>query len=323
MNSSGVRARGGTRIVLAALAGIALCGCSSLGQTDAHVVQAPTVLKVGDDTLPCGRWLATGHPSAIVLAVHGLNDYHNAFEGFGRHMAAQGVAVYAYDQRGFGAAPGRGTWPGADTLSDDLRQAVLRLRRIYPDTPMFLLGDSMGAAVAVVTLRRWPRLPVEGLVLSSPALVDKAHLGRVRTTALAVVASLFPWMTVSRPDGVTVTRDEALAERLGHDPLVLHETRLEVLHGLVELMDQAAGEASRLELPLLVLFGMRDEVIPLEGIRHTLDSLRAPVTTRFYEDGYHLLLREKQAAVWNDILSWLRELSPPAVMARVRAEAQQ
>src|SRR5216683_1843458 len=62
-------------------------------------------------TLPLRRWLPEGRPRAVVLALHGFNDYSNAFAGAGAGWAKNGIATYAYDQRGFGAAPGRGRWP--------------------------------------------------------------------------------------------------------------------------------------------------------------------------------------------------------------------
>src|SRR5712671_3973249 len=65
-------------------------------------------------TLPLRRWLPEGRPRAVVLALHGFNDYSNAFAGAGAGWAKNGIATYAYDQRGFGAAPGRGGAPRPD-----------------------------------------------------------------------------------------------------------------------------------------------------------------------------------------------------------------
>ena len=69
--------------------------------------------------LPLRRWLPEGKPRAVVLALHGFNDYSNAFADAGPVFAAHGIALYAYDQRGFGAAPAPGRWPGSRRLVDD------------------------------------------------------------------------------------------------------------------------------------------------------------------------------------------------------------
>ena len=67
--------------------------------------------------LPFRAWLPQGaaerEPAAVVLALHGFNDSRDAWELPGPAFAAAGVAVFAPDQRGFGATAARGLWPGA------------------------------------------------------------------------------------------------------------------------------------------------------------------------------------------------------------------
>src|SRR5262245_31862701 len=73
--------------------------------------------------LPLRKWLPRANGKAelkaVILALHGFNDYANAFDGPGEIWANQGIATYAYDQRGFGAAPERGFWPGRAALAAD------------------------------------------------------------------------------------------------------------------------------------------------------------------------------------------------------------
>src|SRR5690242_20184088 len=65
-------------------------------------------------------WAAEGEPWAVVVAVHGMNDYGNAFHIAGPRWAAQGITTYAYDQRGFGRSPMRGIWAGEELMVEDL-----------------------------------------------------------------------------------------------------------------------------------------------------------------------------------------------------------
>ena len=69
--------------------------------------------------LPLRKWLPDGAVKAVILALHGFNDYSDAFEGPGEVWANRGIATYAFDQRGFGAAPGHGLWAGAEQLAGD------------------------------------------------------------------------------------------------------------------------------------------------------------------------------------------------------------
>ena len=77
---------------------------------------------IADDgaTLPLKSWLPDGKPKAVILALHGFNDYSNAFKDSGEEWAKHGIATFAYDQRGFGAAPWHGLWAGAARLAGAL-----------------------------------------------------------------------------------------------------------------------------------------------------------------------------------------------------------
>ena len=102
---------------------------------------------------------------------------------------------------------------------------------------------------------------------------------------------------------------------LGRDPLVIKQTRVDSVYGLVDLMDAALAAAPRVDDRALVLYGERDELVPAEAVQRLL--ARLPVDSRdrrrvaLYSDGYHMLLRDLQAeAVWNDVAAVDRGLPP-------------
>src|SRR5690606_20698043 len=75
-------------------------------------IEADAFLVQDGARLPMLRWLPQGEPWAVVVALHGMNDHKASFHLAGPHWAERGIATYAYDQRGFGGAPGRGVWAG-------------------------------------------------------------------------------------------------------------------------------------------------------------------------------------------------------------------
>src|SRR5262249_22717296 len=123
--------------------------------------------------LPLRKWLPQGETKAVILALHGFNDYSKAFDAPAQLWAKQGIATYAYDQRGFGGAPGRQLWPGTATLASDAVTASGVLRRLHPNRPVYLLGESMGGAVAALAASGATgvrRADVDGVILSAPAV---------------------------------------------------------------------------------------------------------------------------------------------------------
>jgi len=81
-------------------------------------------------------WRADGpyadDPWAVIIGLHGMDDYSNAFHMAGPWWAKQGITTYAFDQRGFGRSPGRGVWAGEDLMVDDLRAACAVARQRHP-----------------------------------------------------------------------------------------------------------------------------------------------------------------------------------------------
>ena len=74
--------------------------------------------------LGLSHWdVANGEPWAVVVGLHGMDDYAGAFHLAAPYWASQGVATYAYDQRGFGRGAERGVWGGEGLMVEDLRTA--------------------------------------------------------------------------------------------------------------------------------------------------------------------------------------------------------
>ncbi len=281
-----------------------------------------TVLLTGDGlALPYESWLPEGEngakPKAVILALHGFNDYSNAFVEAGEFWASQGIATYAYDQRGFGAAPHTGSWPGEEAIIDDLATAISSLRARHLDVPLFLLGESMGGAVILTAAARDMLPPIEGAILAAPAVWGRETMPWYQRWALWLGAHTVPWAEVSgRGLRIQASDNIEMLRGLGRDPLVIKETRIGAVYGLVNLMDAALVAAPEIELQALVLYGARDEVVPKAPILRFWHDLPEDQRDRqrlvVYENGWHLLLRDLEAeVVLSDIASWVVNPNAP------------
>jgi acylglycerol lipase len=258
--------------------------------------------------LPRRAWLPDGPPRAVVLAVHGFNDYSNAFTDFGEFAAEHGIAVHAYDQRGFGANPAAGLWPGTRALIEDLELERARIAALHPDRPVYILGESMGAAVVIAAVTSGAALDAEGFILTAPAVWGGDQLNPLYRVTLWVVSRLAPGLKLTgRSLGVMASDNIDALQALSADPLFIKETRVDAIAGLVQLMDTAYAAAAAFPGPLLVLVGEHDEIVPPDAQTAMIERLQAsPCLQVVYPDGWHLLLRDLQRrVVWEDILAWI------------------
>ena len=304
--------------LLATLIVPVLLSCTPITRSAGSDISAPTLngdhfLTPDGARLPLKSWLPKiGHARAVIIALHGFNDYSNFFAEPGTYLADRGIASYAYDQRGFGAAPVRGFWPGTATLTRDLQTINGLIRQRHPGMPVYLLGESMGGAVVMVAIATdRASLNVNGVILSAPAVWGRATMPWYQTTALWISAHTVPGITLTGQGLKIIPSDNTeMLRALGRDPLVIKETRIDTLYGLTGLMDAALAASPMLDLPSLILYGEHDEIIPREPTDRMLATLprgdKGQHKVVFYKNGYHMLLRDLQAEkVWSDIAEWI------------------
>ncbi|OFX07700.1 MAG: hypothetical protein A2516_05995 [Alphaproteobacteria bacterium RIFOXYD12_FULL_60_8] len=267
-------------------------------------------------TLPVRKWMPTAWPKGVVIALHGFNDYSNAFKESGAYLASKGLVVFAIDQRGFGRAPHRGLWAGHEVMAHDLTDLAKVLRGKYMGLPLYLLGESMGGAVVMVAVTGNDPPPHDGVILAAPAGWGRDTMPWYQDVALALSTHTVPWVTVTGRGLKRVPSDNIeMLRALGRDPLVIKETRIDAVHGLVDLMDAAQAATPKLKSRALVLYGIKDEIIPTDPVlkmANLLPFAGRGQTLAFYPKGYHMLLRDLQAKkVLDDIAAWAVDPNKP------------
>lgn len=317
--------------VLAALAVLPLAACAPamLRRTEAvaprlSLVAAANPHFAGDVFvtadgwhLPLRRWLPRGSMRTVILALHGFNDYSHAFAMPAAAWAERGIATYAYDQRGFGAAPGRGYWWGIRALAADAAAASRILRRRHPGVPLYLLGESMGGAVAAVAVTGGagrPVVDIDGVILAAPAVWGRATMGLLPRLMLWAAVRVTPGLKLTgRQLHILPSDNIAMLRALARDPLIIKETRVDAIWGLVNLMDEALAAAPHLRGRLLVLYGHHDEIIPPAAMRRFVGRLADPqARLAYYRRGYHMLLRDREAPfVIADVAGWVHMPATP------------
>jgi alpha-beta hydrolase superfamily lysophospholipase len=277
-------------------------------------LEAEVIVTSGGSELGLRHWDAA-NPRAIIVALHGMNDYSRAFAIPAPRWAELGISVYAYDQRGFGRSPNVGRWPGSEAMRRDLSDVIAALRARHSDLPLIVLGESMGGAVVMSALERGPTPIADAFILVSPAVWGWGALPFAHRAALWLTAHIAPgWTMTGRRLRIMPSDNIEMLRENGRDPLFLKDTRADSVYGLVDLMDEAyeAGpalsDAAQTGAPILIVYGGRDEIIPNDATEEVLASVNEAIEVKYYAEGYHMILRDLEAAPrWDDVANWLME----------------
>lgn len=276
------------------------------------------VFVTADGTqLPLKTWKPQDQAiDSIIIALHGFNDYSHFFHQPGRYFSQHNTLSYAYDQRGFGNSPNRGLWAGVDTYISDLEYFVHLIKDKHPSKPIYLLGESMGGAIVISTVAQ-SSLPIEGIILSAPAVWTRETMPWYQNALLWTLSHTVPWMNLSGGNlGIKPSDNIEMLRALGKDPLIIKTTRVETIYGLVNLMDNAFAMAANISANTLLLYGEKDQLIPMKPTQQFLNTMISSKNNHaviaFYKNGYHMLLRDLQASVfWDDIKAWISTSKAP------------
>jgi alpha-beta hydrolase superfamily lysophospholipase len=283
-----------------------------LGTQNAEpAIVADALLMRDGDRLPLQSW-GPDHPKAVIVALHGMGDYSNAFAMPAEDWAKQGIVTLAYDQRGFGRSDHPGLWAGSDLMRRDFADAVDAARARYPGVPVYALGESMGGAVVLSSLASADAPRVDGVILVAPAVWARSDMPASYRAALWLAAHTFPGWHVSGRGVVQIWPSDniPMLHAYARDPLVQKETRADAVWGLANLMDEARHAPEHLAgpPPILFLYGKNDQVIPAPPTESVIAALGTKAEVHRYEHGYHMLLRDLDGPpIWQDVVTWIKK----------------
>jgi acylglycerol lipase len=254
--------------------------------------------------VPYRLWPAQS-PRALFLCLHGAFDFCGSFDEIGPEFSRQGFAALAIDQRGFGQTASRGRWSGKTRMTQDVIDAAEFLRLRYGrELPLFILGESMGAALAVHAAAR--DAAIAGLVLVAPGAVTGSWQRLFGAYLMRILNKMLPnsAIRIERLSAWDFTPGAGL--RLMFDPLVLRSARPSMLIGLFKLALGAVDAARSVRVPVMTLVGGRDDLLRLACVAHLYAELAGDKQWRLFRTGPHLLLHWKhRERVLTRIFRWL------------------
>jgi len=271
--------------------------------------QAGEGFFTGHDGLALFRrwWRPADAARAVLVNVHGLGDHSGLYPTLTDYFPARGVALHAPDLRGNGHSPGpRGHVDRWSQYRDDLHAFVQVVAAEEPGLPLFLLGNSLGGLIVLDYAIHHPER-LRGVIAAAPPL---GRLGVPPPLMLLGRVASRIWPRLSLQTGMDLSglaRDPEVVRTVLADPLFHRLGSARLSTEVTAALARVRAGAPEFPLPLLVLHGGADRMVPPEGSRVFVARVGRPDhTLREYPGGYHCLFADlDRDVVLADLGRWM------------------
>jgi alpha-beta hydrolase superfamily lysophospholipase len=236
---------------------------------DLQAEDLPTYASPDELALAYRLYEPQGEADHVLIFLHDTLLHGGWYAKLGRDLAAQGVAVYLPDRRGWGRSEGDRSHLSEEksALIDDITALIAVAQSRYPQREIFLGGHGRGAALAMsyVAAKR----PVAGLILVSPYISEDQP--NLRPDAWQTFGSAHPIEALLARSGLDNWRawhyrwPEPMIQA---DPLL--ETRFSIAWMEQMTPDDVAATYQAITLPLLCVQGSED---PLFDVDRTAEHM--------------------------------------------------
>ncbi|MHA1146007.1 MAG: lysophospholipase [Candidatus Helarchaeota archaeon] len=206
-------------------------------------------------------WLPD-NPKAVVQVVHGWAEHSGRYMNVVNELVPRGYAVYANDHRGHGKSEGiRSHVDSFDQYVEDEKIFNELIRKKHPNLPIFMLGHSMGSAIAIYFVAKHEDL-IKGLILSGCGTAVGGGKGAFVRAIGKLLAIISPRGRIDAGLGTEfISRDPEVVKAYEEDPLIFSDTTFKAGMELLKAFKNAKHIVGNFKIPLLYQKGSADQAV--------------------------------------------------------------
>jgi len=281
----------------------------------AKAAEGPVSVETGRVNGPGGvellwrEWKGTpGRVKTVILFTHGLGEHCGRYDAFGTYFASRGIPVLGFDLRGHGQSGGpRGHVDRFGDYVADLMFFRGVVGERYPEAKVVLLGHSMGGLIALAAAETYGQ-DFACVVASAPFLGIAVKVPAIKVILGKVLSSLLPRFSMTNEiDPSLLSRNPEVGRRYVADPNVGNRVTARWFVTTVGAMEETMSGAGKIGIPVYILHGTADGLVPENASREFAGRLTTPLKDYTAMEGfYHELFQEdERGKVFDLIWAWL------------------
>ncbi len=248
---------------------------------------------------------------ANILAIHGLGGHCIWFDNVARILNKSGINFFSFDLPGFGQSK----FPLGEIESYKTWIAITRtilenfLLDFHIKSPVFILGHSMGALIAILLSKA---VKANGWILSVPGFEGHKDTFPLKSFVFPVLCkSLFrPKELIAMPFGPELlSKNKETQMKVKQDPLRVINVSAEMFKHVYFLSHAARNLAKSFEQPVFMLMAENDKVCSNSVMEEFFNDIKTSnKKKKIYKDSFHdLFIEDILPEIGNDIYSWIKE----------------
>jgi alpha-beta hydrolase superfamily lysophospholipase len=256
---------------------------------------------------------------AVLINLHGLGDHSGLYPNLAAHFPPREIALYAYDMRGNGRSPGQRAFVrNWLEFLEDLDAFLIQIRQWEPNLPLFLLGNSLGGLIVLDYAMQRPA-ELRGVIAAAPPL-GRLGVSPILMALGRAMSRIVPRFSLRVGMDLTgLARDPAVVEAVLADPYFHRRGTARLSTEVTAAISRVQAGASSLSLPVLILHGSADRMVPPDGSREFIAKVCYPDRELMeYPGTYHGLFVDLNAHdVLDDLERWIEAHLPAKPGSRV------
>jgi alpha-beta hydrolase superfamily lysophospholipase len=256
------------------------------------------------------KWLTDVQTKAVVVLVHGLGEHIGRYNHVAKFLNQNQISVYGFDHRGHGKSSGKRGHIGSNQFfMSDIDHMIAEAKKENPEIPIFIYGHSLGGnMVLYYALSKKPA--IKGVIATSPGLGTGEPVPPAKLLAAKILKTLVPAMTMDNGlDVNNLSHNPQVIKDYQEDPLVHPMISAKLATLMFSNGDWIIENASKFNLPLLLLQGEKDHIVSLEKTKLFAEKVPASlITFKIFPGLYHEMHNEyEQDQVLSYILEWINQ----------------
>lgn len=272
-------------------------------------------LDLAGETISARLWGDPHTAATLFILIPGLGAACSWMEPLASRLRQRGAAAISFDMAGFGKREKDNPRTYTRWISET-QELIRRLSYLYPSAKLYLLGNSMGALIALCAAAEMAaaRNCIDGLILLAPGFEGCPRTFSLRYKIVTLVKGLLDLnRSIVLPyDIYSVSDDPAALQYLYEDcggEKIKVEARL--LIELLKLTNFVRTQVRKLLVPTLIVTAGQDCIVDNITCHKVFERLSCPKKLVHLSNAYHdLTLASEIDEVVEKVLS-ISELAEP------------